>query len=164
MDSSHSSLTEEDEIDLRELFSTLRKYKKSIIFITLMITLFSVIFAYFKTDIYESTATLEIQERKSTPKGDLVTESLIMGDIGGVNLDTEMEVIKSRFLISKAISLLNMSHHYYILEKLKRIEFYKNSPFSVKMKKGFDIEFELKPISESSFRYYLNLKMRMEIA
>ena len=55
---------EEDEIDLRELFKTLIDNKMKIVFITSIITIMAVIYAYVKTPIYEARALLEIGNYK----------------------------------------------------------------------------------------------------
>ncbi len=54
----------EDEMDLRELFNTILKWKKFIIIFTLFVTVCSVVFALVKTPIYEAKALIEIGEYK----------------------------------------------------------------------------------------------------
>jgi len=50
----------EDEIDLKELFKTILKYKKFIFIFTLLITLVSIVYAYSKQPIYEVKSNLQI--------------------------------------------------------------------------------------------------------
>jgi len=51
---------QEDEIDLRELFNTLYKYKIFIIVFTLGITILAIVYAYMKTPIYEVKSNVQI--------------------------------------------------------------------------------------------------------
>ena len=51
---------QEDEIDLREIFATIVKYKTMLFSSTAFITICAVIFAFSKTPVYEVSATIEI--------------------------------------------------------------------------------------------------------
>ena len=54
-------LVQEDIIDLKELFATLKKRKKLIGFITLSVTLLAIVYAFFiAKPIYEAKAMIEI--------------------------------------------------------------------------------------------------------
>lgn len=55
---------DEDEIDLREWFLTLKKNKKIIILVTSVVTLLALVYAFAKTPIYEARAMLEIGNYK----------------------------------------------------------------------------------------------------
>jgi len=55
---------EEDEIDLRELFLTLKKHKNFIIIFTSLVTILAAIYAFAKTPIYEVNAIVEIGNYK----------------------------------------------------------------------------------------------------
>ena len=55
---------EEDNIDLRELFLTLKKNIKLIVAITLTITILATIYVFIKTPIYEASAIIEIGNYK----------------------------------------------------------------------------------------------------
>ncbi len=60
----HIQRYEEDEIDLKELFRTLLKNKVKIVFITSMITIGALIYAYITPKIYEARALVEIGNYK----------------------------------------------------------------------------------------------------
>lgn len=64
MSASNNLAIQEDEIDLRELFRTLLKNKKTIIFTTLIVTLTAIIYVIMKnpTPIYQGKAMVEIGE------------------------------------------------------------------------------------------------------
>ena len=58
-------IKQEDEIDLRELFKTIMRYKKFIVLMTVSITLLAVVYSLLKTPIYEAKALIEIGDYKA---------------------------------------------------------------------------------------------------
>ncbi len=140
---------EEDEIDLKEVFSTLLKYKYSIILITMLITLLAAIYAYYKPNIYKATSTLEVSSKKSPISADdILGEALSQGS---KDIDTEIQIIKSRFVTNMALKKVDFVKHYYGIKYYKKIELYKNSPFNVDIKHGYDVEFKITPTSNNKF-------------
>ena len=80
---------EEDEIDLKEVFATLFKYKYSIILITILTTIIAGAYAYYKPNIYKATTTLEVSAKKSAISGgnDILAAALNQGT---QDIDTEI--------------------------------------------------------------------------
>ncbi|RLA70358.1 MAG: capsular biosynthesis protein, partial [Epsilonproteobacteria bacterium] len=145
--------TDEDEINIKEIFRTLYRYKISIIFIVIVVTLYAAIFAYFKPNIYTAHASIEVG-MESRNGGSLGNQDILSmaTSSGYVAPDTEMEIIKSRFLSTQALESVDFSHHYYTTIKLREIELYKSSPFDVNMSKGYELSFVLYPYNEKSYR------------
>ena len=112
---------QDDEIDLKELFKSIYRYKYSILLITLLFMIGSMIFAYSKPNIYSASSTIELMEdkKKSTGSVDFMLQAF---DGGGTNLDNEIEVIKSRFLAQKAFSYLNLKTSYFVDKDFKKTE------------------------------------------
>ena len=92
---------EETPIDIKEIFTTLYRYKISIIVITIIFTLAAAVNAYFKPNIFSSTSTVEIGVEGTGGK----TEDILAmsASSGRINTDTEIQIIKSRFLAEQAI-------------------------------------------------------------
>ena len=143
-----------DEIDLKEVFKTIFRYKYSIIFITLLFMIGSAIFAYTKPNIYSASSTIELMEnnKKSGDPADFMLQAF---DGGAANVDNEIEVIKSRFLAQKAFSYLNLKTRYFTTKNYRTTELYKDSPFVVTSSfiddLAYDKEFILTPIDKESF-------------
>ena len=139
-----------DEIDIKEVFRVIYRYKYMIIFLVILFGAASSYHVYFKPNTYQASATVEVGSRGSYGGGqDMIakaTEST-SGDIY-----TEMEIIKSRFLSQLAVKEVNFSHKYYTTRKYKEIELYKESPFEVGMNKGYDISFDFYPVDEKTYR------------
>ncbi len=125
-----------DELDLKDLIKIVFRYKWSITFITLFFTFAAAIFAYYKPNIYQATATLELESEKNLgARGDIVSQALNSGGIS--NLDTEKEVIKSRFLVQHVIKKLELNKNIIGVNKYhKKLFFYKNTPLDIKVLEG----------------------------
>jgi len=144
-----------DEIDLKQVFRTISKYKISIIFITLIFFIGSIIFAYYQPNIYSSKTTIQIN--KESKNGN--PEDALLKALGeeGANIDDEIEIIKSRLVVQKALETLPLEVRYYKYNKVnKKIEFYKDSPFEVKSEfldeNIYDKNFEIIPVSNDTFK------------
>ena len=144
-----------DEIDLKQVFKVIGKYKISIILITLLFFIGSGIFAYYKQNVYASHATIEVLE--DTNK--LSSTDFMMKAFGGTtdNIDNEIAVLQSRYIVDKALQTLNLSTRYYSYNKLhKKTELYKNSPFIVTnmtlMDPIYYKTFELIPLDANKFK------------
>lgn len=74
---------EEDEINLRELSQTIGRYKKFIIFFSLIVTSLSVVFVIFQPNIYKSELMLSSQDGSQSGNGGLNALAGLAGiDVG----------------------------------------------------------------------------------
>jgi len=142
--------TDEDEIDIKEIFRILHRYKYMIVVITLLFTVASMYIAYFKPNIYQASTTVEVGlQKRGYGSSDVINMAL---DPGVLTPDTEMEIIKSRFLAKKALKKVDFTHKYYTTRRWREIELYKNAPFRIGMLKGYGISFNLYPLDKESYR------------
>ncbi len=93
---------EEDEINLRELSQTIGRYKKFIIFFSLIVTSLSVVFVIFQPNIYKSELMLSSQDDSQSGNGGLNA----LAGLAGIDVGKEEEI----FL------LLLISKHYYKID------------------------------------------------
>jgi len=141
---------DEDEIDIKKLFQTLSRYKYMIIIFVILFGMASSYIAYFKPNIYEATATVEVgMQQGGSGAEDILSMAM---DPGAMNADTEIGIIQSRFLAHKALEYVDFSHRYFTIRNFKEIELYKDAPFLVGMLKGFDTVFKLYGIDEKHYR------------
>jgi len=145
-----------DEIDLKEVFRTILRYKVSIIVIALTSLLLSSIFAYYKPNIYASTSSIRIIQDEN---GRVGSADFMLKAFGGssVNIDNEISIINSRTIIQQALESLNLTTNYYTYNRLnKKTEFYKDSPFIVNAtvieNEVYGKNFIIEPIDEENFR------------
>ncbi|MDD5716247.1 MAG: Wzz/FepE/Etk N-terminal domain-containing protein [Sulfuricurvum sp.] len=81
---SNSQEMQEDEIDLRELVRTISRYKRKLVFFTLIITFLSIVWVLSKPNIYHSQVVLVPQTTSSSSMGGLGALAGMAGvDIGG---------------------------------------------------------------------------------
>jgi len=139
---------DEDEIDIKELFRVLYRYKYMIITFVILFGIASGYIAYFKPNIYRASSIVEVGMQKNS--GDDIL-SMAM-EPGTMNADTEIGIIQSRFLAKKALEHVDFSHRYFTVRDFREIELYKDSPFKVGMLKGFDTTFKLYGIDKEHYR------------
>jgi len=137
----------EEEIDLKEIFRTIFRYKVMVISLVIIATVISAYIAYFKPNIYKASSTVEV----GIEGGGHDVLSMAMSP-GTVNSATEMEIIRSRFLAEKAAEHVDILHRYYTTRRFKEIELYKQSPFRVGMLKGYGLSFDLYPLDDKNYR------------
>lgn len=147
--------THNDEIDLKEVFSIISKYKISIMFITLIFLVISSVFAYYKPNIYSASTSLEILKQDQGIGNSAFTQIALGGD--KTNLENNIAVIQSRFVVQKALENLDLGVRYYSQNKfLKSTELYKQAPVRVILLSLSDAmygkKFELVPLNSTSFR------------
>lgn len=97
--------TEDDEIDLGELFQTLLFNKLPIILTTAIFCMGGVIYALTATPVYQADAMLEVVGSKNQVLGEL---SDLLAD-NRTPADTEIELIKSRLVLGKTINQLGLN-------------------------------------------------------
>lgn len=143
-----------DEIDLKDVLKTVYNYRYIIIAITIVFIIGSAVFAYLKPNIYSSNITIELSDDKKSKSQDMVLESLMGGS--SVNIDNEIEVLKSRFIAKKVADKLNLNTRYFISKNFRTIELYKNAPFVVTAKivddEILNKKFSFEPIDDKTFR------------
>ncbi len=145
-----------DEIDLKEVIRTIAKYKVSITFITLAFFMASVVFAYYKPNVYSSNASIEVMEDGNN--GVSSTDFMLKAFGGNTyNLDNEIAILESRLIVQKALEQLNLRTRYYAINLLKKKkELYKDSPFIVTNETIENViyskVFELIPLDDLTFQ------------
>ncbi len=107
MNNTKSSSPATDEIDLLALFKVLKSHYLKIGFFTLFFLLIGAGYSYLATPIYQANATLQYDKQSQVSFFDQ------MGDLspftgGGNQVDSEIEVIKSRMVLGKTVSDLNL--------------------------------------------------------
>ena len=147
----HPVQINEDEIDLREIFKTLIRHKKKIIFFTLLFGIISAAVAYFMPNVYSASSTVEIgaDEKAVASQQDILAMAMAPG---ALTPDTEIEIIKSRFVVANALKKVDFAHRYYQTVKMKERELYKDAPFEVELEKGFGCSFAFSPLSKTRYR------------
>jgi len=120
----HNNYTEEDEIDLRELFATILRYKKSIFFITLIGTLIAIVIAYRMPKYYSSSARIEIKTSGGSGISLGGANALLgLGSMSsGGDIEKDLVLLKSYKINSIVIPKINYQARYFTQNHFKNIE------------------------------------------
>ena len=139
------------ELDIKELFRTLKRHKLFIFLMGLVFTLIFAVYAYYKPNVYQADTILEIGpgQKQGSQKEDIL--SMALGG-GKVNLDTEMGIVLSRKIALNTLKSVNLTHRYYAVNGYKRpVELYDSVPFEVLMKSGYNLKFTLTPLDKNRY-------------
>jgi len=148
---------DEGRINLQELLSILLKHKLIIIAFILFFTLISGVYAYLKPNIYKSSASVKItinEEKEKTSSENIL--GMIKNISETISINTEIDIIKSRMLIKKAMKNINFTYKYYAKHGFKEYELYKATPFEFDLFKGLNLSFHISSIDQSSYHLYVS--------
>ncbi len=124
---------QEDEIDLKELWQVIVRRKALIASVASVIFLVSIVYAYLSTNIYSTYASIEIEEKSKTSL--MPSEiDIFAGNIGGASdIYNEIEILQSRELLLKLMSVLPLNTRYFREGVLRDTELYDDRPFDLQM-------------------------------
>jgi len=164
-ETSFNTIHDEDEIDIKEIFSILLQYKKSIILITILTTLYAFVYAYFSPNIYQSQSMIKLNPNDYYGnRNDFM--SVAMGKEGNNILD-ELVIFKTRHLAEGALKHLNIGTRYFVTKHFKSHELYKNSPFVVTVEsmnpRLQGVQFRLIPLEKNLFQLVLEPSLKTKI-
>ena len=159
MKNSQLNLSRMDESgDFKKVLSVLGKQKALSSLVVLLFLIGGLMYAYFAKPAYETYSTIEVSKSNL----DLSLDAVVRG--GGIGedttlIDTEVEIIKSRHLIEKALDLVGYDVQYFTTSGYKEQELYKSSPIQItelKVKDPifYNTKFVIEPIGDSSYKIY----------
>ncbi len=124
---------EQDSINIAELLQHYMQHWKWFVLSIILCVAAAIFFVRYSTPIYKASSTILVKDDR---KGGLQSELTAFSDLGmmgGVksNVDNEIEVIKSRTIVEKAVKALNFNISYYSDGRVRGFEIYKNKPISV---------------------------------
>ncbi len=98
--------TQEDEIDLKELFFTLLKYWYVIVAMAVLGFLVAILYLKVTLPVYSTNAILQVESKSANA-------DLLLGDLGGFDnkseVSTEIEILKSRMILGEVADSLNLN-------------------------------------------------------
>ena len=119
------------ETNIREFLRPILLHKIGFFVIFFLFVGLAILYITITSPVYRADALLEIKEVEQKPTSDIILSALSGGSV--VNLDTEIDYLKSRYMISKALNHIDYKVSYYQHNGLKKLELYKSSPFKVKI-------------------------------
>lgn len=107
MNTTKNSSPASDEIDLLALFKVLKSSYLKIGFFTLFFILLAAAYSFLATPIYQANATLQYDKASQVSLVDQMSEMMPLSNSNG-QVDSEIEVIKSRMVLGKTVTNLNL--------------------------------------------------------
>lgn len=131
---SKNKYVEEDTINLREILEKYFRHWKLILACVIIALVIGFLFLKSKVPIYESSATVIVKDEKS---GSLSDELSVFSDLGIMtqrgNIYNEIEILKSRKLLSQVVKELSLNLTIYNKANFLKPDkyYYKNSPINI---------------------------------
>jgi len=154
---------EEDEIDIRELFITIRENIWTIVIITIISILIASSYIYWTRAIYSADVTIALEgDKKSSKLGDILSIETVIGNT--LNSEDKLQLAKitlmSKKFIGTIIDKLDVSREFFIKKNFRKIELdnFSNLKIDIKYKNSslYGEDFEIIPITEQSFILKVN--------
>lgn len=143
-------------LSLKDIFY---KYIRFLPFFLLSIAIaLLVAFAYLRyaTRIYSSSGSLQIKSEVSSGRSSDKVEDILMGGNRTQNIESEIEILRSRPLMTRVINKLDLQFSYTAIGRIKDENVYKRAPFTLQ---AFEISDSVKPfilsinfVGENEFR------------
>jgi len=154
---------EEDEIDLRELFSTIGRYKWSIMLITLIITVITAAIAYRMPKYYKTTTVIEVKPKAGEGGGFSLGGAgalLSLAGMGGGSTTTDKDAaLLSMYRTNdKVLEAVDYQAQFYAYTRYRYVELAEDncslsaSNIHISDYKKFGIELLFTPISKDTFQ------------
>lgn len=107
MNTTKTSSAASDEIDLLALFKVLKSSYLKIGFFTLFFIVIGAAYSFLATPIYQANATLQYDKANQVSLVDQMSEMMPLSNSNS-QVDSEIEVIKSRMVLGKTVTDLNL--------------------------------------------------------
>jgi tyrosine-protein kinase Etk/Wzc len=130
-------------LTVKDLFYKYIRFLPLFVISIALALLVAYIYLRYTTPIYSSTGALIVKEDKGGGGGDRFQQMFVMDN--SINVKNEVEILRSRPLMKRVVSDLNLNFTYYVIGKIKESNIYSSTPFEVEV---FDI-------SDSAARFEL---------
>ena len=157
--------TYQNEIDLKEIFNSIFKFKWSILMIMMFSFIISIYSVYFKTPLYLSSALIEV---KSGGKQGMSSDGDFLGsafsNFGSENVEKDIELLKTFNINNHALDKVDFKVDYFITKRLKKREIYGNIiPIKIHHIKIIDTSIVGRPIKFISYENGYSLEVENTI-
>ena len=150
---SDEAYEDEEGIDIKDILSSLWRYKKSILGIALLAAMIAAYRAYFAPPVYMASTLLKIDNTGYKNNNGFLAASM-QNDVN--EIENEVVIFKSYNIAKKAIEKLHIGTRYFTKEDLRIVELYKDSPFVVTSRylapELYGAVFKLTPVDKNHFR------------
>ena len=118
-----------NEFTFKEFFFVLKKYKWSIVLITIISTALGLTYIYFKPNVYSSYAIIKVKPHMKSKSEDLINNTVTTKS---KDVTEEITLLKTFKINQKVLKKVNFNVQYFIEKDYKKIEIYNNLPINIK--------------------------------
>jgi len=151
----HQDENEEDEINLRELFITIKNGIGTIFFITLFIVFMITLYLYFYNPIYSSSVTIALDNENQNKLQNILPGELFSNSKNEGKLQLAEVTLQSKKFISTIIDRVNVDREFFVKSNFKKNEVGEFSDIKIdikyKDKSLYRKFFEIVPLTKDSF-------------
>lgn len=156
MQNENQSPVQNDEIDIKDLFQTLKRNRLFILICAIVFTVGAGIYAFIQPNIYSASTSLELQASSNVRASAEGALTAAISGQGSNYLDNEQYMLKSGYLAKRALKYLELGTRYFVHSRWRENELYKSSPFVVRTffmaESLYGKKIELIPINDTTFR------------
>jgi tyrosine-protein kinase Etk/Wzc len=144
-------------LSFRDLFYKYVRFLPLIVLSVSLTLLGAYLYLRYKVPIYNAVGSILIKNDKPVAgRGDKVDE--LMGTNSTQNIQTEIEILKSRPLMERVARALDLQFSYYAIGKIKTVNIYNQGPFLAKALQLTDSNHsvvfkKVKAVNENEFRF-----------
>ena len=119
------------EINIKEVFQTIARYRWSILLITLFSALLAVVLLYFQPQIYNSYAIIKVKTNSESKDKDLILKTITGSD--AVDIKEDITLLKTFYMNNQALERdkTDFQVQYYVTKKYKEFELYDLLPIKI---------------------------------
>ena len=154
---------EEDEIDLRELFSTIKDNISTIFIVTILSVILASGYLYWGKTIYSSSTIISLGSNKQSGLGiGAMLSKVGLGDLGGGlgagsggEIDSATVILTSKKFLKNILNRIDISREYFITKNFRKVEVenFPNLKIDIKYKDKslYENYFEITPLDNKRF-------------
>jgi polysaccharide biosynthesis transport protein len=105
----YAAFDSSDDLNLIAYWRIVRKRMRAILLLTLLVTLLGVAYAYTQPVIYRSTASVLVESNQPTSAKKIEEDAPV--SVYGDNLETQLQILKSRNVLSRAVRETRLWDH-----------------------------------------------------
>jgi tyrosine-protein kinase Etk/Wzc len=145
----HSKTTEAANLSVKDIFFKYIRFLPLVFLSVALAFIGAFLYLRYATPIYSSSGALIIKGENSSGggSGDRFSQLFILDN--SMNLQNEMELLRSRQLMEEVVKGLNLNYTYHAIGKITELHLYQNEPFNV-------VTYS---INDSSSAFRLNLEV-----
>src|SRR5436190_10289362 len=122
--------TEQGNLSLKDIFYKYIRFLPLFILSVALALLIAYTYLRYANQVYSAGGSMLIKSENNNNRSDKV-EDILMGNNRSQNIQSEIEILKSRPLMARVINKLNLQFGYVAKGRIKDQNVYKQAPFSV---------------------------------